>query len=169
MDRSYPQATRRTPSENGSQGIIQQGSALTTPRPHPRTTTVDSTTSAPPPSPTIYGNHYPIPHNAHSNALQHTYISHTLISLSPIPSTHLNVYHHSIHDPHHHYELWMIYTYICITQNNGSSNYLQNQLSKVISHTHRMHVHTIYTHHCITPKFTHRIENSDSFNTDSTD
>ena len=75
----------------------------TTPCPPSRTditvtTTAEAKIASPQlPTPTILGHHYlsPITHCSHSHTPP------IILSLSPITSSHVNVYHHTFKDPHH--------------------------------------------------------------------
>ena len=84
----------------------------TTPRRSPMATTAGIADSPLPPSPIIHGHHYP---QSHSQLMspQHTHIhTSTILSLTPVTPTHMNVIHHSMYDAHHITILNDTYLYI---------------------------------------------------------
>ena len=99
-------ATNPTPT-TARPPVILTSATPTISRHHQRPPTADTIGSPQPTPPTILGHHYPTTHNTRNNLTltpqQHTHTHHynTHTPLSPITHTHLNVLHHSMHDPHH--------------------------------------------------------------------
>ena len=85
-------------------GIPTSPSTPTTPQSLPRVTTAGKNAKSPSPlpNPTILGHHYSSLHSHITITPQHTYPhNHTILSLSPITHTRINVYQHTMYDPHH--------------------------------------------------------------------